>query len=299
MKYKTFFYPLLIFFLLSACSKTKRISELTEKGDAAYKVSEYSQAMNHWEELVSILENKNKKPEAILYVKMGNAALKSEQYDKAQKYFEKADNTDFSDAKMYAGLAECYRKIDNLSKEITALENYVRKYPEGKDINELRTRLFETYVESENWEKALELWPQLTSETQSDIKIIEGFFKTNQALGNNKTCEDLAKKLLEKDKNNVVGLEFTGKKYYLKAENRYQAELKAYEKNKTRKQYSKLLKAFKIVAADFKKARFSYLKLYSIEPLPNYATYLANIYARLNDKKKSDYYRKKSKNKQN
>jgi len=85
-------------------------------------------------------------------------------------------------------------------------------------------------------------------------------------------------------------LDWTAKKYFWKAENRYQDELKAYEKNKTNKQYNKLLKALDIVSADFKTSLDYFKKFYTIDPNPGTAKYLGNIYNRLDDKKKADYY---------
>lgn len=73
-------------------------------------------------------------------------------------------------------------------------------------------------------------------------------------------------------------------KYYWKAENRYQAEMKAYNENKTRKQYAELLKAFKIVTNDFKQSLEYYTKLYNLYPKPEYAKYLGNIIMINNEK---------------
>jgi hypothetical protein len=51
------------------------------------------------------------------------------------------------------------------------------------------------------------------------------------------------------------------------------------------------VKAFKIVTADFKESLKYYTKLYKLYPKPEYARYLANIYARLDDEKMAKYYR--------
>jgi hypothetical protein len=66
--------------------------------------------------------------------------------------------------------------------------------------------------------------------------------------------------------------------------------MKAYEENKTRKQYARLLKAFKIVTVDFKLSLDYYTRLYKLYPRPEYAKYLGNIYARLSDEKNAKYY---------
>ncbi len=59
----------------------------------------------------------------------------------------------------YFELAKLYRGIDNLSKELEALDTYQNNYSTGNDISAVKSRLFEIYVETENWDKAKETWP--------------------------------------------------------------------------------------------------------------------------------------------
>jgi len=54
------------------------------------------------------------------------------------------------------------------------------------------------------------------------------------------------------------------------------------------------LKAFKIVTVDFKQSLDYYSRLYNLYPKPEYAKYLGNIYARLNDEKNAKYYHDKA-----
>jgi len=56
-----------------------------------------------------------------------------------------------------------------------------------------------------------------------------------------------------------------------------------------------MLKALEGITVDFKKALTYYEKLYKSHPSKEYAKQMANIYARFQDKKKSDYYRRLSK----
>ena len=94
---------------------------------------------------------------------------------------------------------------------------------------------------------------------------------------------------------NVLAMEWEAMRLYNKAENRYQSEMKAYENKKTTSQYNKLLKAFEGVTADFKSSLKYFKELYEINPSKKYASYLANIYARLDDKQKAEYYKSLSK----
>jgi hypothetical protein len=70
--------------------------------------------------------------------------------------------------------------------------------------------------------------------------------------------------------------------------------MEAYDKNKTNKQYKRLLEELKVVTTEFKDAKSKYENLYRLNPKPSYAQYLSNIYVRLNDKEKADYYRSKA-----
>jgi hypothetical protein len=89
-----------------------------------------------------------------------------------------------------------------------------------------------------------------------------------------------------------MALEWLAEKYYWLAENSYKAEMEAYEKNRTNKQYNQLLKAFETVSANFKTSLTYFKKLYDLDPSGEYATFLSNIYARLDDKEKAEYYKR-------
>jgi hypothetical protein len=180
--------------------------------------------------------------------------------------------------------------MDNLSKELEALEIYNNEYAAGKDISAVKARLFQIYVETENWDKAKETWPAIQAEAKNSISLTEDYFVTNEALKNDSVCDLLAGELLNLDENNLVGLDWMAKKYFWQAENRYKNEMEAYDKNKTNRQYNKLLKALDIVSADFKTSLGYFKTLYGLNPAPQYAKYLGNIYNRLDDKKKADYY---------
>ncbi len=75
------------------------------------------------------------------------------------------------------------------------------------------------------------------------------------------------------------------------AEDRYQSSMAAYDKNKTNKQYKILLADLDRVTADFKKSLKYFEPLWEMEDGKKYASYLANIYGRFDDKKKSQYYK--------
>ncbi len=132
-----------------------------------------------------------------------------------------------------------------------ALSDYIEKYPNGTKINEVKKQLFLTYVESDNFDKAVELWPEVSALNPNNVKLVESYFVVNQGLNNDDSCKVIVNKLLNMDPKNTLALAWKGEKYYRIAEDRYQKEMKAYDKKKTNKQYRILLKALGVVTADF------------------------------------------------
>jgi tetratricopeptide (TPR) repeat protein len=286
------YFTLLLFpiVLLTACSSGDKLTRLSDEGMIAFKKGDYEAALEIWEPLIVEYRNSDREAECPLYGKTGRAALQLGLSEKGQEYIQQAIYYKSATPEDVAMIAEEYRRIDNLSREIEALETFNERFPGDERINDINARLFETYIRSENWEPAIDLWPELPEETRSSAGFMEGYFTANMKTGNDIICEEYAGKILEVDKDNITALEYKAKKYYDLAENLYQSEMKAYENNKTNKQYAQLLKAFETVTKDFKTSLNYFLKLYELEPSPDYAKYLANIYARLDDKKKSEYY---------
>jgi len=276
--------------LLSACNSSKQMSSIIDSGKSAYQTGNYETALQQFEEVIADYVKKNQQKECPVYGDAAYAAKQLGETDKAIGYFKKDQRSNFADADTYFQLAVLYREIDNLSKELDELEAYINKFPEGKELEKVKSRLFEVYVESENWELAIALWDKLSADDKEKINMLEGYFTANKALDQDSICDIVSANLLGKDENNLVGLDWLGKKYFWQAEYRYQDELKAYEKNKTNKQYKKLLKALDVVSSDFKKSLRYFKKLYTLNPEPATAKYIGNIYNRLDDKKKADYY---------
>lgn len=295
MKTSKIIQGLIIIFLLQSCASSLNTTKLSEDGKAAYQAGNYEAALIAWEQIIESREGKGKKAKAPVYVGAGKSALALEQNDKARKYLETAKEMGFSSPEMYVSLAKVYKTIDNLSKEITALETYREKYPQGEKINVINTRLFETYVESENWDLGIELWPKIETQAQSNTGLLAGYLTVNKNMENTTACDKLARQILKLEASNVTALEWYAEKYFWKAENLYVSEMKAYKNKRTSSQYKKLLKALDEVWPTFRKSRDYFLKLYKIEPKKEYAKYLGKIYTRFDDKQKAAYYNKKAK----
>ena len=277
--------------IFQSCAVTK----LADEGQLAYEGENYEAALISWDKLIESTESKGKKAKAPIYYKSGISAFKLDQIDKAQKYLESAKELGYSAPDLYSSLAKIYKTIDNLSKEITALEIYREKYPQGDDINNITARLLETYVESENWDYGIELWPKIEESAKSDIRLLATYLLINKGIDNQENCDELAAKIIKLDPNNIITLEYYAEKYFWKAENLYVTEMNAYKNKKTSSQYKKLLKALDQVWPNFSKSREYFLTLYKIDPKPEYAQYLGNIYTRYDDKKKAAYYYKRAK----
>ncbi len=291
MKFNRIIFILIISLIVQSCATQK----LTKEGKTAYEAGNYEAALNSLEQVIKKVESKGDQAEGEVYFKAGMAARELGKTKKVTEYLEAAEYLEYPSPKLYTTLAKIYKDIDNLSKEIEALEGYHNNFPEGEKIDTINTRLFETYVESENWQKAADLWPDIENQAQSNINLLAGYLTVNKNLDNDEKCNKLADQILKTDPNNITALEWYAKKYFWQAENLYVSEMNAYKNNRTTKQYNKLLEAWDKVWPSFKKSRDYFLKLYKINPKPEYAKFLGNIYTRMDKKQKAEYWYKRSK----
>jgi hypothetical protein len=103
----------------------------------------------------------------------------------------------------------------------------------------------------------------------------------------------VSEKILKMDRNNTLALEYLGEHYFWKAENRYQEEMKAYEANRTTRQYRQLLAALDEINKEFRLSRDYFMRLWNQNPESRYATYLRNIHLRFGDDERADYFQKR------
>ncbi len=283
-----------VFLILASCSVSRQWVEWKSEADTAFGQGEYETALQGYERIIEAQKEKDQMPEPEIYRKAGLSAFYLNKNDVAIHYLQDLRNTEHATGDVYYALAMINREIDNLSREISALENYVNKYPEGKYIEELKPRLFGTYVESKNYEPALGVWEELPEEFKKSESMLHDYFIISKELGMEKEARKTAVEILNINPDHAGALEYMADHYFWRAENRYQKEMEAYEKNRTRKQYRQLLDAFDILNADFRKSLNYYLKLYEMDPEPKYARFIGNIYLRFDDKKKARYYHQKA-----
>ena len=278
--------------ILSGCGGGKQIASARTGADAAYQSGNYQLALEYYEDVIRYYESEGNAAECPVYARASGAAGKLGMTEKAIQYLEADRYSNFKTADTWFDLAGLYSEVGNISKEIEALEEYLSRYPGAARENEVQARLFDIYMETQNWEYANEQWHRISADDQS--MRIEDCFVFNRGLKNDHACDTLALSLLANDSQNPLALEWMGRKLFWQAEKLYQSEMKAYNENRTNKQYKQLLDALDTVTDDFKAALGYYKTLYEIDPRPEFAKYLGDIYNRLDDKQKADYYYSKA-----
>jgi tetratricopeptide (TPR) repeat protein len=286
MQCKTILQGLSILMIIQACAT----QDVTNKGQKAYQAGNYEAALHTWDQMIEKHVSKGNMADSAIYFKAGMAASKLNQPNKAIRYLEKAQYLEYPSPQLYITLSKIAHDIHNLSKELEALENYHEKYPQGDKIDSMTLRLFETYVESENWKKAVAIWPEIKNQVRADNTLLIDYLTVNKNLDKDSICNKLANKILNLDPDNKPALEWYAKSYFWEAENLYVKEMKAYKNNRTTSQYDRLLNKLDEAYATFKKSRDYFLKLYEQDPDPRYAKYLGNIYTRLQKKSKARHY---------
>ena len=291
MKRNIFYYLLLITVIFTACGTPKQTVDYQQLAMTSYEGGAYQQSIDQWNTYIQEQETKVLEVNPKAYAEIAKAQFAMEQYAKAEKNFDIARDKEYADADMYVMMVQRYRMLDNLSKELTALEYYKDHFADQKDSISMRNRLFETYMEAENYEAASETWAKMDTETKTEEVYVQLYFDLNKELEQTEECDVLAEQLLVLNGENKDALVWLAKKYYNRAEDRYQSQMDIYNKNKTNKQYKILLKQLDFVTADFKKSLKYFEPLWNMKDGKKYASYMANIYARFDDKKKSQYYK--------
>ncbi|MFW5756323.1 MAG: hypothetical protein ACOCWK_06950 [Tangfeifania sp.] len=273
-----------------SCGGPKNLVQNKQNAEQAAAQGNFEQAVSEWK---TYFDQKNEAGDTISgaeYAEAAQAAYNADMETQAVSWFDEARWAEYADEEMYLTLAEIFKGMDNLSKELTALEYYYDNF--GKGNPDVNSRLFSIYDEIDHHEKALDIWETLPEEKQREKENIEKFFAMNLKLENEEVLDSLSTELLEVNPDHTEALEWNAMKYYWKAENLYKREMQKYENNKTRSQYRKLLEQLDVVTANFKKSLTYFEKLWEQNPGEKYAPYMANIYARFNDGQKAEYYRK-------
>ncbi len=277
------------------CGGGKILTETKQRAEVNFVSGNYDKALADYESIINIYSSNSNSDECPVYTKAGIAAFNTGDYKKSIEYLKKDEYSKFKTSDTFFYLARAYSKIDNLSLEMLALQDYISMFPDGMQLSDVKERLYILYVDTDNYDKALELWPDVSRGDYNDVIHVESYFSIYDNLKNIDSCNVIAKRLLNIDEENETALFWFGEQYYRKAEDRYQMEMSEYNKNKTNKQYKKLLNALEVVTDDFKRSLGYFKKLYKSHPKPEYANYLSYIYNRLGDETKANFYKSLSK----
>ena len=281
---------LILLIVFAACSTQQQFTGLHPDAPRAFHAGEYQVALEHYEDFINRHQHDVLSIPDSIYRGAGLSAFHLNMEEKALSYLNLIRHSETAGADVHYTLAMLNRRIDNLSREITALEMYLVSEPKGKKVQDMKERLFETYAESHNYKDAVELWNEIESDARRKEPLLNTYFQVQKALENNDLLDDIAEDLLLLNPENTDALYHMAQKYFWQAENRYQSEMEAYERNRTHRQYAQLLRAFEILNEDFHKSLNYFLRLYEIDPKPAYARFIGNIYLRFDDKSKARYY---------
>ncbi len=274
---------------VSSCSTTINTADLQRDAESAYATGEYAKALQQYESLIESWNNSKDNEQNPYYDKAGHAAFALKDYDKANNFFSLSMHYGTATPNTYTELIGYYREINNFSREMMTLEGMVEAFPVEAAATGVHERLFEMYLETDRYEDAAMQAEQI--DRKPDEKLLGQLLQMHSRLGNKTEADAIAGKLLALNGEHIPALEWRAKKFYDKAEARYTAEAEAYERNKTRRQYAKLLEGYEAAGVDYRKARDIYERLYKRNPEKRYAIYLYNIYARFQDEAKAAYYR--------
>lgn len=282
---------LILILLITACSPTKQLLKVRQQAEKAATNQEFEKSLLLWEQVIADAEANQKQSTSDAYENAGDMALALGNLEKAETYYKLAVYYQTASAKTYQYLAGFYRNQNNLSKEVAVLEPLLLLFPNSNEAQAEKLNLYWRYIQTDQNEKARALWPP-TEAAEQDEALLESWFIINKKTGNEAQLDPISDQLLLLNKDNLVALDFKAMGYYDKAEDRYQAEIQAYEQHKTEKQYQIMLVGLDASTADFKKALKLFEKLYLDTQNKRYALYIANIYARFGDEKQSIRYRK-------
>ena len=282
---------LIVIFLAMGCSAPRVLPTYRSDAEKAMQSGNTELAVQSWKKYFEQQATAKAEVQPADFAAAAKAAGAVGQDDQAVQWFDQARFGGYADPEMYQQLASIFRKRDNLSRELTALEYLEAHYPENSGTAAARSRMFSVYLETDNPDKAIETWKKLDPSVQKSEKYLNDYFVLNRKKENKAACDSLASVMLSVNPLNTYALEWNAEKYYWLAENRYQREMEKYNRNKTTRQYQLLVKELELVTADFKKSLVWFDQLWKKDPGEKYAPFMTNIYARFGNPEKADYYK--------
>ena len=296
MTHTRYIFVFFIVAMLAGCSPMRSITieaDAVLAAEEAFAAGEFETALAGYEALIEARRSREEEVGEAFLRKAGLSAHAVGQTGKVLEYLEPMRHDPGMGAEVFAALANAYREVDNLSREITSLEVLAMHYSGTSAYDALKVRYFETLVESHNWEQAMDLWPQIEPEAKGSESLLNGFFAVNLALGMEEEADELAKDLYLLNPDNTDALNRLGRLHFNRAVEIHERETQAYEQNRTHRQYNQLLQAYEVMNRDLRTALGYFLRLYELDPTRETASFLRNIYTRFNDEERARYYERK------
>ncbi|MFW6289393.1 MAG: tetratricopeptide repeat protein [Mariniphaga sp.] len=280
-----------ILFSVASCKTTVNLAEYRQSAETAAEAGDYLIATEAYRVYFEQYPADNEL-EGSVYAQAAQTAFQATETDQALEWFDQALQRGYDEASMYQTLAQIYQYQGNISKELTALENYVDKAASPEE--EAYSRLFTIFYTTDQPQKAMQVWDKVPDTEKRTEQNLARYFALNKQMGNDATADSVSQALLEVAPDHVGALEWQAQKNYDKGEARYQREMKAYEARPTTGNYQTLLRGLKAATVHFREALQYFEKLWEVNPddRDEYAVYMNNIHVRFNDKQKADYYRK-------
>lgn len=277
-----------VLFSLGSCMAPKKTGYQLNEGHAALQAGNAAKALKIYEERIAFHEN-HQSPGLAPYGFAAQAAIdlgdktKGEYFARLAMHYQTAsyDNLLF--------LSDYYEQNNRFSDRVAALEAIVAKHAAHPSAEEASVLLFSLYTESGQYEKAAETWKKIAT-AEVTISILSKYLEVCIQTRDEEQARITSEKLLKNNPQHLAALDYLGRDYYKKGEDRYQLQLAAYEANKTRKQYAVLLRELEKSTADFKKSLSYFESLYKIDPTPSVALFIGNIYARFGDQANAKKY---------
>ncbi len=279
-----------ILFGMVSCKTPVNLAEYKESAETAEAAGDYLIATEAWR--VYFAQNPaGNEPEGSVYARAAQTAFKATEIEQSLEWFQQAMQKGYEEPSMYQTLAKIYKFQGNISKELTALEEYIER---SVNIDpEVYSRLFSIYYTTDQSEKAMEAWEKMPDTAKRTEQNLERYFSLNKQLNNEAKVDSVSLALLEVAPEHVGALEWQAQKNYERAEARYQKEMKQYKARPTTGNYQTLLRGLKAASVVFRQALQYFEKLWEVNPddRDRYAVYMNNIHIRFNDKEKADFYR--------
>lgn len=116
-----------------SAQETGNLEELVAKGTEAYKANDFATAYASFTEALSMKEAKGE-IDTVLYYNTGYCAYKSNKFENAPKYLNRAIELGYKEELSYVMIANSYKKLKNEDLFEKMIDEAFTKYPKNKNL---------------------------------------------------------------------------------------------------------------------------------------------------------------------